>query len=99
MVDLNISDNALFLLPSPLPYGLRQLEASNNRLTMVPDILPPALEWLDVNDNFLTDLPETILGNFGAIMARNNLFTGQTIQRIQTIISMPDYRGPQVDFL
>ncbi|ELM1617142.1 hypothetical protein Q3P50_000297 [Salmonella enterica] len=98
MVDLNISDNALSQLPSPLPYGLRQLEASNNRLTMVPDILPPALEWLDVNDNFLTDLPETILGNFGAIMARNNLFTGQAIQRIQTIISMPDYRGPQVDF-
>ncbi|ECG8514085.1 hypothetical protein DLR11_07275 [Salmonella enterica subsp. salamae] len=98
MDDLNISHNELSRLPSPLPHGLRQLEASNNRLTMVPDILPSALEWLDVNDNLLTDLPETILGNFGAITAINNLFTEQAIQRLQAIISAPDYRGPQVDF-
>lgn len=98
MEDLRISHNRLSQLPSPLPARLQQLEAVDNRLTAVPGNLPPALEWVDVSDNLLTDLPETIFGNVGVITALHNPFTEQAKQRLQTILSAPDYRGAQINY-
>lgn len=82
---------------------LEKLNLDGNEIAEIPLLLPKLenLEEMNISENRLRNLPDCLedLPSSLSISVDGNLFTPEEVQRIQTIVNNPHYRGPIIQGL
>lgn len=99
---LYLYNNQFKVLPKEICklINLKELWLNNNQLQELPPSIDrlEKLEYLDLSQNKLIDLPDQIL-NFPSecfVEIKENLFLLEVLEKLQTTINHPDYKGPHI---